>query len=284
VSNALRFPCVSSHYAPHTAGARSCMAAVMTRAPWARQPNESLSPEAQRALDAHGGLLLSDGTGLVLNGWRIVSTKTLILGREELRKAEEAVGSRLLPEMLFGAQLSLTHEASGVALVFNATEALKEWRAEALPPVQVACAAAWASAHERRLREGTIRGWGAAAVATEGPAEDWTFTTPFGGRVVEGLQASGSGGHATAWCPVEERIDRAALLRRDPILFYDDLTLYESELDDNGSMVLSVKVRVMPTCWYVLLRYWLRVDGVLLRCVSRLRPLSPQLTHALKAA
>ena len=189
------------------------------------------------------------------------------------------MGSRLLPEMLFGAELSLTHEASGVALVFNATEALKEWRAEALPPVQVACAAAWASAHERRLKEGVIRGWGAAAVATEAQTEDWTFTTPFGGSVVERGGAQASGGHASGWRPVEERIDRAALLRRDPILFYDDLTLYESELDDNGSMVLSVKLRVGPQYWYVLLRYWLRVDGVLLRCVSQLLPQPRALTR-----
>lgn len=27
----------------------------------------------------------------------------------------------------------------------------------------------------------------------------------------------------------------------------------------------SLKVRVMPSCWFVLLRYWLRVDGVTIR-------------------
>jgi hypothetical protein len=30
-------------------------------------------------------------------------------------------------------------------------------------------------------------------------------------------------------------------------------------------MSLSLKVRVMPRCWYVLMRFWLRVDGVLIR-------------------
>ena len=38
------------------------------------------------------------------------------------------MGARQLPEMLFSSELSLTHEASGVALVFNATEALREWK------------------------------------------------------------------------------------------------------------------------------------------------------------
>jgi hypothetical protein len=42
---------------------------------------------------------------------------------------EEALGARALPEMLFGTSLTLTHEPSGVALVFNATDALGEWKA-----------------------------------------------------------------------------------------------------------------------------------------------------------
>ena len=37
-------------------------------------------------------------------------------------------------------------------------------------------------------------------------------------------------------------MDRALLTSRDPILFYDDVPLYESELDDNGASQLSVKV------------------------------------------
>jgi type 2A phosphatase activator TIP41 len=51
--------------------------------------------------------------------------------------------------------------------------------------------------------------------------------------------------------------DRAA-----PILFFDEVTLLEDFIHDAGEVRLSAKVRVMPTCWYVLLRYWLRVDGI----------------------
>ena len=32
------------------------------------------------------------------------------------------------------------------------------------------------------------------------------------------------------------------LMARDPILFYDEIPLYESELDDNGASQLLVKV------------------------------------------
>ena len=53
------------------------------------------------------------------------------------------------------------------------------------------------------------------------------------------------------------------LMERDPILFFDEMTLYESELDDSGVMSVTIKVRVMPRCWFVLMRFWMRCDGVL---------------------
>lgn len=56
-----------------------------------------------------------------------------------------------------------------------------------------------------------------------------------------------------------------ALALKEPILFYDEVVLYEDELADNGVALLTVKVRVMPSCWFLLLRFWLRVDGVLMR-------------------
>ena len=72
-------------------------------------------------------------------------------------------------------------------------------------------------------------------------------------------------GHPPPWTDTDQRVDRGLLMERDPILFFDELTLYESELDDNGLMSVTVKVRVMPRCWYVLMRHWMRVDGVLIR-------------------
>lgn len=65
--------------------------------------------------------------------------------------------------------------------------------------------------------------------------------------------------------PTGDKINKAMLLSRDPILFYAEFPLYESELDDNGVSALHCKLRVMPSCWFVLMRYWLRVDKVMLR-------------------
>lgn len=68
------------------------------------------------------------------------------------------------------------------------------------------------------------------------------------------------------WQPTSKQANRALLLSRDePILFFAEVPLYESELDDNGCSQLVAKVRVMPRCWLVLLRFWLRVDGTLVR-------------------
>jgi len=51
----------------------------------------------------------------------------------------------------------------------------------------------------------------------------------------------------------------------DPILFYDEVDLYEDELGDNGMSLLSLKLRVMPERLLVLSRFFLRLDDVIFR-------------------
>jgi hypothetical protein len=43
------------------------------------------------------------------------------------------------------------------------------------------------------------------------------------------------------WQEMGKAMDKAILLEREPILFFADVPLYESELDDNGSSQLSTK-------------------------------------------
>jgi type 2A phosphatase activator TIP41 len=50
-----------------------------------------------------------------------------------------------------------------------------------------------------------------------------------------------------------------------PILYFNDVRLYEDDLHDVGDTLASCKVRVMPSCLYVLYRNFVRVDGVMLR-------------------
>ena len=67
-------------------------------------------------------------------------------------------------------------------------------------------------------------------------------------------------------------LDMAMLRRRDlPIEHYVDIPLYEDELDDNGESMVRLRLRVMPTCFLILLRHALRVDGMFIRqCETRI--------------
>lgn len=128
-----------------------------------------------------------------------------------------------------------------------------------------------------------------------------------GGRCAGAEQAAAEA-QLPQWQTSGDSLDMTLLTARDPIQFYAEVPLYESELDDNGTSQLSVKVlssshiahpgrwssehvlsaclyrgmcpfwfrssadlavvsqvRVMPGCWYALLRFFLRVDGTLVR-------------------
>ncbi|GJT71788.1 TIP41-like protein [Tanacetum coccineum] len=167
---------------------------------------------------------------------------------------EEKLQTSHLPEMIFGdSSLILKHISSGTQVHFNAYDALVGWKKEALPPVEVPAAAQWK--FRSKPFEQIILDY------------DYTFTTPYAGS--ESLETSGEadseGDKFLEWEESEEQINVAALTSKEPILFYDEVVLYEDELADNGVSLLTVKVRVMPSCWFLLLRFWLRVDGVLMR-------------------
>jgi type 2A phosphatase activator TIP41 len=55
------------------------------------------------------------------------------------------------------------------------------------------------------------------------------------------------------------------LRRQDPILFFDEVDLYEDELGDNGMSLLNIRVRVMPARLLLLSRFFLRLDDVIFR-------------------
>lgn len=80
----------------------------------------------------------------------------------------------------------------------------------------------------------------------------------------------------------EERIDYEKLRDQEKIAFYDEVILFEDELADHGAAVFSVKIvsghtpfqttkqpsplqRVMASGFFILSRFFLRVDGVLVR-------------------
>lgn len=66
----------------------------------------------------------------------------------------------------------------------------------------------------------------------------------------------------------EEKIPYERLKIQEKILFYEDFMLFQDELADNGDAILSAKVRMMPSGFFCLLRFFLRVDGVFFKSVD----------------
>ncbi|XP_057495168.1 TIP41-like protein [Actinidia eriantha] len=214
----------------------------------------------ERDLKAAGAHRLPDGRrGLLIHGWEIESCNRPILNSPHLQQWECKLQTSHLPEMVFGdSSLALKHINSGTKIHFNAFDALIGWKEEALPPVEVPAAAKW-KFRSKPFQQAILN-------------YDYTFTTPYCGSETREISeqlgsdvTSDEGNCCLYWEDCNEQIDVAALASKEPILFYEEVILYEDELADNGVSLLTVKVRVMPTSWFLLLRFWLRVDGVLMR-------------------
>src|SRR5438034_4295327 len=85
---------------------------------------------------------------------------------------------------------------------------------------------------------------------------DWSYSTDYKGTVTPG---------AKPFEPSSTPLPIELLKRPDPILFFDEVMLYEDELADNGITMLSCKIRVMPSRLLLLARFFMRLDNVLFR-------------------
>lgn len=164
-----------------------------------------------------------------------------------------AMESRLkipIPEMIFGDNLvSVTHTPSNWSVSFSAEPALDLVNKTGENMLQVAHAKDWTSSRENSSAVGikeVVRPF------------DWTYSTSYRGTETRGSDGRGLG-------ESKREIPLELLKRRDPILFFDEVVLFESELDDNGISLVSVKLRVMEHRMLLLCRQFMRVDGVLVR-------------------
>jgi len=157
-----------------------------------------------------------------------------------------------IPEMIFGDNLAaVSHSRSGWSVAFAAEPALDLVDKTGENMLRVAHAGEWTSSREKSSAVGikeVVRPF------------DWTYSTSYRGTETRG--AAGKGLEAAAG---RKAIPLELLKRRDPILFFDEVMLYESELDDNGISLVSVKLRVMEQRMLLLCRQFMRVDGVLVR-------------------
>ncbi|WLF81090.1 Tap42 interacting protein [Lodderomyces elongisporus] len=100
---------------------------------------------------------------------------------------------------------------------------------------------------------------------------DWTYSTNYKG-LTRNLKFVGGDELDQKWEKDKGKnngeglqIPIARLMQPDPILFFDEMILFEDELADNGISMLSTKIRVMPTCLLILCRFFLRLDNVIFR-------------------
>jgi len=151
------------------------------------------------------------------------------------------------PEMIFAKNsLEIFDEDSGARISFDALNALREVPLKSDENIQVATSEEWQGSRQD-----------AETFKKISKPYDWTFTTEYKGTL-EGFSIS----------PTTSRIDLEKLKIQEKILFYEELNLYEDELSDNGCSDLQVKFRCMPSGWFALLRFYLRVDHVMVRVVD----------------
>ncbi|KAG6891687.1 hypothetical protein C0992_010090 [Termitomyces sp. T32_za158] len=190
--------------------------------------------------------------------WFITASTNPISNASECHELQTSLGLPL-PEMTFGRNiLTLEHRRSGWKYSFTTEGALRKVRNGELQEgdggVKVGYADKWL-----KSRIGPTSTLPMPPTVQAKPY-DWTYTTAYTGHEssnVSWIQADPDNpSHA---------IPMAELTRPDPILFYAEIPLFEDELHDNGSSNLLIRIRVMPTCIFILSRFTLCVDNVLFR-------------------
>jgi type 2A phosphatase activator TIP41 len=180
-----------------------------------------------------------------ISGFRITTQKLPILKAGPIEEMTEKLGIAP-PEMIFGDNfVAIEHDASKWGIKFDSFGALD--RVD--------------KTGEKRLKVSYSKEWHASREGDHDIKEvikpfDWSYTTDFAGDLAPGSKA---------WESTDKQIPLELLKRPDPILFFDDVILYEDELADNGIAMLSVKVRVMPKRLLLLSRFFMRLDNVMLR-------------------
>ncbi|GLB34132.1 putative type 2A phosphatase activator TIP41 [Lyophyllum shimeji] len=191
--------------------------------------------------------------------WFITASTNPISNAADCDALQASLGFPL-PEMTFGSNvLTLEHRASGWKYTFSTDAALRAVKNGELEEgdggVKVGYADKWLES-----RTGPSSTLPMPKTVPTKPY-DWTYTSTYPGHENRDVESWSEADPANP----SHAIPMAELTRPDPILFYAEIPLFEDELHDNGSSNLLVRIRVMPTCIFILARFTLRVDGVLFR-------------------
>lgn len=202
-------------------------------------------------------LPLEDTPSISIEDWTITTRKKPILNSQELEQWEKNLTGLTLPEMIFGNSfVRIENEKHDWSLEFNAFDALSMVKKED-SGIRVSYAQKWIKSKKDQQQSSEID----ESSLMIGQHYDWTYTTKYKGTV-KNKENEGFSKDDSVELPVEK------LSKPDPILFYDDMILFEDELADNGISILNIKIRVMNERLLLLSRFFLRVDDVLFRIVD----------------
>ncbi|KAI1502758.1 TIP41-like family-domain-containing protein [Biscogniauxia marginata] len=221
----------------------------------------------------------------------LISSRKLPISKAGPIEALERDVGIPVPEMIFGDNLvRVEHVPSGWAVKFAARDALDAVDKTDRHMLQVAYASAWSASREQT----------SAGIREVVRPFDWSYSTTYRGTVIvpprptppppptapvptstttdsgddeqkkkkdedENEDTDNKNKTWGEFRPTARPIPIELLKRRDPILFFDEVMLYESELDDNGISVLSAKVRVHERRMLLLCRLFMRLDNVVVR-------------------
>lgn len=178
-------------------------------------------------------------------GFSIITQKRPILKAGPIEQWTEKLGIAP-PEMIFGDNfVAVEHASSGFKISFNAYDALDRVDKTGEQMLKVSYSREWQRSRQNHAEE----------IKEVIKPFDWSYSTDYRGTVEppSALEAT------------DKQIPLDLLRRQDPILFFDDVMLYEDELADNGITMLSCKIRVMPDRLLLLVRFFMRLDEVLFR-------------------
>ncbi|PGH14818.1 hypothetical protein AJ79_02834 [Helicocarpus griseus UAMH5409] len=180
------------------------------------------------------------------SGFKITTQKLPILKAGPIDEMTTKLGIAP-PEMIFGDNhVTIEHQPSGWKLDFNAFDALDRVDKTGQSVLKVAYSKEW-----QQSRENTHQG-----IKEVVKPFDWSYSTDYKGTLSP---------ESMPFEPSSSPIPIELLKRPDPILFFDEVMLYEDELADNGIAMLSCKIRVMPSRLLLLTRFFMRLDNVLVR-------------------
>ena len=108
------------------------------------------------------------------------------------------------------------------------------------------------------------------------PISDWTYTTPYKGSLsylskctIPNFVMTASSTRSSVEVGLTmEQIPFHKLGKDNPVLHFDEIPLFEDDLDDLGFAQAVVRCRVMADSVYMLLRNYVRVDNLFVRVID----------------